>query len=389
MNAFALRAAVVAAVTLSLAAAPAGAQMRLLSLAVGSSTIVSAPGMTRVAVGDGAIAGVVPAGNQLVINAKSPGRTTIAIWKPGSREDYEVVVTEPGLDTVEQIVRQSLDLPGLAVSQAPGTILVSGTVADSTQQTRVNDVLSRFDGYAKDKKVSIVNAVTIANPLGDLRRAIASDPALAGVRVEGDGKGNVVVSGSVRDRAKTKSCAHRKISGTDINGHGGSGPDRGCCNPNPGPECTGSRGFPGCSHDCDSQCGATAALIFIIFHHPPAGADVLATPATRRYAREMGVDLNPIKGTGPSGRITREDVAKMGQGVGATAAAAPKFQMPTYKPAPMAPQSGEERKPFRGIRKKIAENLVRSKQIIPHFTHGDEADVTEFGRVASSNERPC
>lgn len=42
----------------------------------------------------------------------------------------------------------------------------------------------------------------------------------------------------------------------------------------------------------------------------------------------------------------------------------------------MTPQAGEERKPFRGIRKKIAENLVRSKQIIPHFTHADEADVT-------------
>jgi len=110
---------------------------------------------------------------------------------------------------------------------------------------------------------------------------------------------------------------------------------------------------------------------------PPAGAHVLATPATRRYAREVGVDLNVIKGTGPAGRVTRDDVVKMGgQGLGAVAAAKPQFQIPTFKP--MILQAGEERKPFRGIRKKIAENLVRSKQIIPHFTHADEADVTDL-----------
>jgi pyruvate dehydrogenase E2 component (dihydrolipoamide acetyltransferase) len=117
---------------------------------------------------------------------------------------------------------------------------------------------------------------------------------------------------------------------------------------------------------------------------PPAGAHVLATPATRRYAREAGVDLNQLRGTGPAGRITRDDVMKVaGQGVGAVAAARPQIQPGLIKPpmapnAPMNPQSGEERKPLRGIRRKIAENLQRSKQIIPHFTHVDEADVTEL-----------
>ena len=148
-------------------AQPAFAQTRLISLSVGSSSIVPAPGMTRVAVGDGTVAGIVPTGNQLVINGKAPGRTTVAIWTRSDRTDYEIVVTEPSLDSVEQIIRQSLNVPGLVVSQSPGTIFVTGNVANVTQQQHVNEVLSRFDGFAKDKKVSIVNAVTIANPMAD------------------------------------------------------------------------------------------------------------------------------------------------------------------------------------------------------------------------------
>ncbi len=198
------------------------AQPYLLSLSVGSSKTVAAPGMTRIAVGDGAVAGIVPAGDQLVINGKKPGRTTVAIWSRAGRQDYEVAVTDSTIDTVEQVVRQTLDLPGITVSQAPGTILVTGTVADSTQQNHVTDVLSRFDGYAKDKKLSIINAVTVGNPLGDLRRSLAGDPALAGVRVDGDGKGNIVVSGSVHDRANAEAALGRvrSLSGVYLSADG-------------------------------------------------------------------------------------------------------------------------------------------------------------------------
>jgi len=181
----------------------------MVSLSVGSSLIVPAPGMTRVAVGDGSVAGIVPTGNQLVINGKAPGRTTVAIWTKSDRTDYEVVVTEPSLDSVEQVIRQSLNMPGLAVSQSPGTIFVTGNVSNSTQQQHVNEVLSRFDGFAKDKKVSIVNAVTVANPMGDLNRALSSDPGLARVHVESDGKGNLVVSGNVHDRTQAEAALGR------------------------------------------------------------------------------------------------------------------------------------------------------------------------------------
>jgi pilus assembly protein CpaC len=215
-------AALTAAVLISAAAAPARAQEHLLSLGVGMSTSIAAPGMTRVAVGDASIAGVVPTGAQLLINGKAPGRTTVAIWAAAGRMDYEVVVTDPGLDAVEQAIRQAIDIPSIRVSQAPGTILVRGTVPDGTQQLHVNDVLTRFAGYAKDKKVSFVNAVTVADPLGELHSALARDPLTSQVRVEGDGSGNIVVGGSVHDRAEAEAVLARvrSLAGRNLTAEG-------------------------------------------------------------------------------------------------------------------------------------------------------------------------
>ena len=115
---------------------------------------------------------------------------------------------------------------------------------------------------------------------------------------------------------------------------------------------------------------------------PAADSRVLATPATRRLAREMGVDINVISGTGLAGRVTRDDVAKNKGGVGAVAAGAPSW-------APVAPRmaysstqpNAEERVPLRGIRRKIAEQMQMTKHIVPHFTIMDEANVSELVRL--------
>lgn len=111
---------------------------------------------------------------------------------------------------------------------------------------------------------------------------------------------------------------------------------------------------------------------------PVADSKVLATPATRRLAREMGVDINSLGGSGLAGRVTREDVlgakgASPSAGVPA-AAKAPGISIP--KPAYQGPAGApEERVAIVGIRKRIAENMQRSKHIIPHFTIMDEAKV--------------
>ncbi len=106
---------------------------------------------------------------------------------------------------------------------------------------------------------------------------------------------------------------------------------------------------------------------------PAADSKVLATPATRRLAREMNVDINQLQGSGLAGRVTREDVAggaKGGAPAAARGGAAPRL-------AYQGPAGAmEERVPLRGVRKKIAENLQMAKQIIPHFTLAEEANVT-------------
>lgn len=115
---------------------------------------------------------------------------------------------------------------------------------------------------------------------------------------------------------------------------------------------------------------------------PVADARVLATPATRRLAREMGVDLNQVRGTGVAGRVTRDDVSAS-DGAGAVSAGTPTYAPSAGgtipRPAYQGPAgAAEERVALRGIRKKIAENMQMAKHIVPHFTLMDEANVTSL-----------
>jgi len=96
-----------------------------------------------------------------------------------------------------------------------------------------------------------------------------------------------------------------------------------------------------------------------------SGEAVLATPATRKLARDIGVDIRGVTGSGRAGRITSDDVRAHGEG---SAPAAPASRT----------QTDGVRIPFRGLRKKIAETLVRSKQTAPHVTYVEEIDCTEL-----------
>ncbi len=111
---------------------------------------------------------------------------------------------------------------------------------------------------------------------------------------------------------------------------------------------------------------------------PVADSKVLATPSTRRLARELNVDINNVNGTGLAGRVTREDVLSLNKGAGAVAAGAPMMKLPELKPLASSASGGEERVPLRGIRRKIAQQMQMTKQVVPHFTLMDEANVTEL-----------
>lgn len=125
--------------------------------------------------------------------------------------------------------------------------------------------------------------------------------------------------------------------------------------------------------------GASAGSVY----PPVADSKVLATPSTRRLAREMNVDINNLKGSGLAGRVTREDV----MGAGGSTSGGGMDYVPRQAPAlgytgPAG--AAEERVALRGIRKKVAEKMQLSKQIIPHFTLMDEAEVTELVKVRTS-----
>ncbi|QRG65374.1 dihydrolipoamide acetyltransferase family protein [Brevibacillus choshinensis] len=123
---------------------------------------------------------------------------------------------------------------------------------------------------------------------------------------------------------------------------------------------------------------------------------VLATPSVRKYAREKGVQLANVPGTGKLGRITREDVDRFAAGGVAPAAAtaatpaaatapeaaaaptgvAQAAAAPTVHYTPTAAGELEERVPLKGMRKAIAKAMVKSAYTAPHVTIFDEVDVT-------------
>ncbi len=102
-------------------------------------------------------------------------------------------------------------------------------------------------------------------------------------------------------------------------------------------------------------------------------ARVLATPATRRLARQLGVELGSVPPTGKHNRVTTEDVKRAQGGPAPTATRA--------QPIAIAKGGDEERIPFRGMRKKIAETMSRSVNTAAHFTYVEEIDMTELVAV--------
>ena len=174
----------------------------LISVQSGHSVLLAAPGLSRIAVGDSRIAGVVPVGNsQLVVNGKAPGHTTVFVWNNGARSTYEVTVTAQELDDLAQMLRTSISDPNVQVVNFNRSIIVRGTVSDGVHLENIDDILSRFDKLAQQQKYVIVNAVTVTHPLNELQRDVASIPGGKGIRVDVDGKGNVIVSGHVHDAA--------------------------------------------------------------------------------------------------------------------------------------------------------------------------------------------
>lgn len=150
------------------------------------------------------------------------------------------------------------------------------------------------------------------------------------------------------------------------------------------------------------QGGGSRARAAIQSTHPPTPSvqergRTPASPATRKLARTMGIDVDRINGSGPGGRVTRADVegatrnshslSGRGQGGGSSGQVA---ERSTHPPTPSLKGSGSKEhrseipatvEPLSMARKTIARNMVQSWTTIPHVTDQDDADVTELDRL--------
>jgi pyruvate dehydrogenase E2 component (dihydrolipoamide acetyltransferase) len=115
---------------------------------------------------------------------------------------------------------------------------------------------------------------------------------------------------------------------------------------------------------------------------------VYASPAVRRFARELGVDLTAVRGTGRKGRIVKDDV----EGFVKKALVEPDRVAPSRLPVPEIPvidfsKFGEvERQPLSRIQKIAGPNLQRSWVTAPHVTQHDEADITDLEAFRQENK---
>jgi len=109
----------------------------------------------------------------------------------------------------------------------------------------------------------------------------------------------------------------------------------------------------------------------------------LAAPTVRALAKELGVDINRVKGTGPEGRVLEKDIRQATE-----AKTKPPVEVKEVKKVKKYDLYGYvDRIPLRGVRRSIAKAMVKSKYTAPHVTAMDEADVTELWQLREKEKK--
>jgi pyruvate dehydrogenase E2 component (dihydrolipoamide acetyltransferase) len=172
---------------------------------------------------------------------------------------------------------------------------------------------------------------------------------------------------------------------------GNSGPDRGLTNGRDGSQANGTDGGSVNRPDGGPVDGPEDGPV----NGPDDGPVAVISPLVRRLARERGLDLRAVTGSGPDGLILRADVERaaadaldgtLAVGTAAAMASAPAFGGP--RRATGASQEGAERIPLCGIRGAVADKLARSRREIPDATCWVDADATELLAVRAAMNAP-
>ncbi len=109
-----------------------------------------------------------------------------------------------------------------------------------------------------------------------------------------------------------------------------------------------------------------------------AKTKVLATPVARKLAKDLGIDINTVKGTGPVGRVMKEDIYKVKESKEVVKDAPAAHELETIASSKIKASGEVQRIPLSMLRKTIAKNMALSKRVIPHAAVLDEFDVSEL-----------
>jgi pyruvate dehydrogenase E2 component (dihydrolipoamide acetyltransferase) len=267
-------------------------------------------------------------------------------------------------DVVVPDIGDFSDVPIIEVMVAPGdTVAEEDPLVTLESDKATMDVPSPFGGVVQELKVKTGDTVSEGSPLMTLEVS-GADGAAAESGNGASASGGVTTPAAEAGAADTVETAIE----AEVSAEAADEPTPPVREPD----------AP--SEDGDGAADAPA----------PQQADgpVYAGPGARRLARELGVDLAQVKGSGRKGRIQKADVEAAAKGAGAAPAAAPAKGAPATDGAGLGllpwPQVdfakyGEiERVPLSRIKKISGPNLHRNWVMIPHVTHYDEADITDL-----------
>ncbi len=263
------------------------------------------------------------------------------------------------------------DVPIIEILVSPGDqVALDDPLVTLESDKATMDVPAPFDGVVKELSVKVGDRVSQGTPL------LVIEQSSNGASESGS-KAAAVVS----DGAPTEASAPAAIgsaTAAEAGADGGSAKGGGevaarsddggevAARPDGGGEAAGSAGAPREPPDAP---GDARGLVY-------------ASPSVRRLARERGVELADVAGSGRKGRITRADVEQLARG-GAPSDAARAPGVPGLNLAPWPSLSFEkfgpiERVPRSRIQRISGPNLARNWVMIPHVTQNDEADITEL-----------
>ena len=133
-----------------------------------------------------------------------------------------------------------------------------------------------------------------------------------------------------------------------------------------------------------AQPTATVASATVSVEHVPVRKNVPAAPSVRLFAREIGIDIGQVPGSGPGGRISIDDVKKFSKALN-TGRAQLANAAPAIRPLPDFSKWGNsKREAMSNVRKKTAEHLSSAWNTIPHVTQFEKVDITELEALRKS-----